>query len=197
MLRTSARLKEEQYSNWLTVSRAIDVFHSLLLRFVRFHARRIWHEVSTTWIKSQALCDTCNSCDVTFNARRVPKSRCWSVPCARGVCSRWVAEVARIHAQAASGQIAFSNSRVQEWPLDSWEFAKVFMTKIPQTTHLTHNPPQTIHTFDCDDVISTEHLLSFIVNCSHLHASVRRSTQQEGGVGARHIIKLKKVLKSS
>ena len=209
MFGTLTRLKEDNYCNWLKLHRSKHVFHDFLLRFVRFQAKRSWNDVATTWIKSQALCDSCSSRDVTYNPRRVPKSKCWALTCARNVCGRWVAEVARIHAQTTTGGIAFTNSDIKEWPLDWWAFAKVFMASFPiqnntdtnnnnnNDSSMKQNQSATARFLNLqsnkDDVISTNHLLSYVINCSNMHAAVRRSRDQNGGVSARHLVKIKQV----
>ena len=317
LIKTNKRFDDARYRNWIKICRACETLHSSLRLFVERQSEELWYDVITTWIKSHGRCQQCRASDVTFNARRVPKIKCWSLPCPNNVCNKWVAEIARNHAYAHTDSIRFTNCDVTRWPSNSWEFAKAFMSEIgdngrqssehvaerspingsskldkhpPSSSHVVAEqqsmtnagnsrpenqsnrvqiggrtlivgkrrtvvtkvaktprqdssakttvdgeaaaasnrastqckvqgsggmtstaaaaptPTETVQPSD-DDVrgdhvnkitdycgdVTLQHLLSFLVNCSTLHTSFRKSRDQQGGLTARHVIRIKKV----
>ena len=316
LIKTNKRFDDVRYRNWIKIRRAREILHSSLRLFVERQSEELWYDVITTWIKSHGRCQQCRASDVTFNARRVPKIKCWSLPCPNNVCNKWVAEIARNHAYAHTDSIRFTNCDVTRWPSNSWEFAKAFMSEIGDngrqssehvverlpinsSTKLDNDPPPSSHvvaeqqsitnagtrnsrhenqsnrvqiggrtlivgkrrtvvtkvaktprqdssakttedgaavnrasaqskvqgsggmtstaaaaptasdtvqpsdddvrrdpvnkiTDHCGDV-TLQHLLSFLINCSTLHTSFRKSRDQQGGLTARHVIRIKKV----
>ena len=149
-IHTAKRFQDPNYRNWVKLFRAQEILRVSLRVFVHESAEKLWYDIIVTWIKSHERCLSCKASDVTFNARRVPKIKCWSLQCPNNVCNKWLGEIIRNHAYGHSDSVQITNCDVTRWPLDTWEFAKAFMSKIGHCGLLNESRRNSIKPNDTD-----------------------------------------------
>ena len=149
------QLNDVEYINWLKAARAVHRTAEGLRSFCgremsTFHNSLVTHCGSTQ-------CDMpCTNADIVYSGGN------WSISCGSSsrVCSQWLA---RIMANRSWGGITltFDNSNINEWPIEPWQVAKLFMA---QGQNLTVSPNDT-------DVSG---ILQLLTNCKHFRVTLRK-----------------------
>ena len=140
-----ARFRRPDYLNWLKAGQGLKCCGEGLIDFCtaeinKFHSSLIVEHGNTVCPFPKS------SKKITFDKG----NKSYKVNCTCGVCDAWLGSIA---SQLATGQFCWKNTDVQEWPLQSWQMAKVFMGagKDPSS----YNPADT----------DTAGFLQLILNC--------------------------------
>ena len=77
------------------------------------------------------------------------------------VCSQWLAGIVANRSRGGI-KLTFNNSNINEWPIEPWQVAKLFMAQGQDPTSVSSN--------DTD----ASGILQLLANCKHFSAAVRR-----------------------
>ena len=78
-----------------------------------------------------------------------------------GVCSQWLAGIVA-NLPWVGFKLTFNNSNINEWPIEPWQVAKLFMAQGQDPTSVSSN--------DTD----ASGILQLLTNCKHFSAALRR-----------------------
>ena len=79
----------------------------------------------------------------------------WDIDCGCGVCEPWMRGIAAAESESTTSKICWQNTNVDEWPVDPWQLAKVFMSPGKKDS--------------CNSLDDTDPagILQVVINCSH------------------------------
>jgi len=143
--RAVRRFRRPDYLNWVKAGMALKCCGEGLVDFCS--------DVITTFHTTLVTQHGPAVCPLPLNAKRITYdrgSRSWKVNCACAVCDTWLQSIA---SELATNQCSWQNTDVNEWPLQPWQLAMVFMG--PGKDPTSHDPADT----------DTAGLLQLIINC--------------------------------
>ena len=156
------------YHNFLKLGRAVMcTAHGLagLVAYVidDFHSSLV----------NQHTSDIC----IQWGTKKVIKQRKegWHIDCGCGVCEPWMRSIAAAESTTPKTKICWQNTNVDDWPVDSWQLAKVFMSPGKKDS--------------CNSLEDTDPagILQVMINCSHFGQLPDLDLQKVIAVSSYHI----------
>ena len=128
---TVNRFRQPEYIRWLKVGQGLQCCAEGLTDFCTDVIDNFHSSLSTQH-------GVCTSPSTPKNIVRDRTNRCWTVTCPCGVCDSWLRSIEQ---EKATAQFSWKNTNVQDWSLNPWQLAKVFMG--PGQDPTSHDPADT------------------------------------------------------
>ena len=142
------RFQDEQYLNWIKLGQALILVGDGLRPFCE-RVIREFHDSLKENLGDKQCTAKCHAKDIKVRRSDGTKAR-WYINCPDGICNKWLDG---IYAGLCGHPYSWNNTKVEMWPKQPWQLAKIFMG--PQQQSSSYNPDET-------DVLG---LLQLIKNC--------------------------------
>ena len=149
------QLNDVKYINWLKAAKALQCTVQGLRPFCQGEMNTLHQSLVNA--NGNTTCSVpCPSANIVFDNRRCN----WSIACPNNVCSQWLAGIVALRVWNRF-KLTFDNSSIDEWPIEPWQVAKVFMAHGQQ--------PTSVFSTDTD----AAGLLQLLTNCKHFRSTLR------------------------
>ena len=154
------QLNSPAYINWVKAARALHCTVEVL-RLVCDVKMNTFHQSLVGLHGSTRCSGPCTSGNIVFD----PVRHHWSVVCPSNVCSQWLTSIVSGRAWPQV-RLTFANSNIEDWPVEAWQIAKVYMAQGQDTAATSSS--------DTD----ASGLLQLITNCGQFGSSLRKKADK-------------------
>ena len=146
------RFTDKHYINWLKCGHGLNCVAEGLTPFCKTVADELHKKL---------VCKLGNKqCSAGCTTKRIVKKlgpngkKSWTIRCRDNICNKWVDSIVPL---IATSQFTWNNSIVSEWPVESWQLAKIFMGSGQDPSNV--DPSQT----------GALGLVQLLINCKEFH----------------------------